>query len=357
MLDTLLSPTALGSIAIKNRIIMAPLTRVRTVNKHTPSNMMVEHYTQRASSGLIIAEATMIMEGCSAFQEEPGIYSNEQIQAWKKVCDGVHASGGKIVLQLWHGGRACHPDLNQGRAALGPSSIAITNGQSHTFDGKKDYTVPRELTIDEIHGITAGFKQAAINAKQAGFDGVELHGANGYLLDAFLRDGSNKRCDQYGGSLENRARFLFETLNAVCSVWSSDAVGLRISPINQFNSMSDSDPAHLTRWLCEKLNDFNLAYLHIMRGDAFGENRLDIMPCAIESYQGNIIGNMGYSAEEAEQAIGSGKLAAVSFGVPFIANPDLVERFKRGCELNTPNPSAFYGKGEAGYNDYPSLNP
>ncbi|MCK5880885.1 MAG: alkene reductase [Sinobacterium sp.] len=354
-LDTLLSPTTLGSIAIKNRVIMAPLTRVRTVNRHTPSDLMVEHYTQRASSGLIIAEATMIMEGYSAFQEEPGIYSDEQITAWKKVCDSVHNEGGKIVLQLWHGGRACHPDLNDGREAVAPSAIAITNNQSHTFDGKKDYTVPCELTIAEIHTIIAGFKQAAINAKLAGFDGIELHGANGYLLDNFLRDGSNKRNDEYGGSLENRARFLFETLKAVSEVWGSDKVGLRISPINQFNSMSDSNPAQLTRWLCEQLNDFNLAYLHIMRGDVFGVNDIDIMSPAISTYIGNIIANMGYSAEEAEQETANGNLAAVAFGTPFIANPDLVERFQQGAQLNTADPRTFYGKGEKGYTDYPTL--
>ena len=355
MPNALLSSITLGAIALKNRVIMAPLTRTRTTENHIPNDLMAEYYAQRASAGLIIAEATMIMEGHSAFGTEPGIYSAEQITGWRKVTSEVHARGGKIVLQIWHGGRACHPALNAGKEAVGPSPIAITNDQAHTPDGKQPYTVPRKLTISEIQDIIAGFKQAAKNAKDAGFDGIELHGANGYILDAFLRDGSNQRSDNYGGSMENRARLLFETLEAVIEVWGSDKVGLRLSPINQFNSMSDSNPLELTRWISKALNKYRLAYLHIMRNDFFGSNEIDVMSAVIDNYQGNIMGNMGYSAEEANMAISNNQLACVAFGVPYIANPDLVERFANHAELNAAKPELFYSPGPEGYTDYPTL--
>lgn len=356
MLNALLSPVSLGSLELSNRIIMAPLTRTRATGNHCPNELMAEYYAQRASAGLIIAEATMIMDGYSAFNSEPGIYSEEQIQGWKTVTQAVHDKGGKIVLQIWHGGRACHPELNNGNAAVGPSAIAITNNTIHTPTGKKAYTVPRELSIAEIHDITFAFKQAAENAKLAGFDGIELHGANGYILDTFLRDSSNQRRDEYGGFFENRARLLLETLQTVCRVWGSDKVGLRLSPINQFNSMSDSNPIELFSWLSKELNAFHLAYLHIMRHDFFGSNDVDIMATMLENYQGNVIGNMGYSAKEADNDIGQNKITAVAFGVPFIANPDLVERFMQNAPLNEANPNTFYTPGKNGYTDYPTLS-
>ena len=352
----LLSPVKLGALDLPNRVLMAPLTRARTETDHIPTDLMAEHYAQRASSGLLIAEATMVMEGCSAFYAEPGIYSAEQIAGWQKVTDAVHAKGGRIFLQIWHGGRACHPYFNGGKQPVAPSELAITNDEVHTPEGKKPYTVPRALTLEEIPSIIEGFKQAAINAKLAGFDGVEVHGANGYLLDQFLRDGSNQRTDSYGGSIENRARLLLEVLKAVCEVWGSDRVGLRISPVNSFNSMEDSDPAALTTWLSSKLNEFNLAYLHLMRSDFFGIQKTDILSAAIQNYQGNLISNMGYDAAEAEAAIASGELVAVAFGVPYIANPDLPERFAAGVELNQANPDTFYTPGPEGYTDYPFMN-
>lgn len=351
----LFTPTNLGAIELPNRVIMAPLTRARSGEDHIPTDLMVEHYAQRASGGLIIAEATMAMEGCSAFWKEPGIYSDAQIAAWKKVTDAVHAKGGRIVLQIWHGGRACHPALNQGKTPVAPSAIAIKD-EVHTPEGKLPYTVPHALTLDEIPTIVEGFKQAALNAKVAGFDGVEVHGANGYLLDQFLRDGSNKRTDQYGGCLENRARLLFEVLTAVCEVWGSDRVGLRLSLVNSYNSQIDSDPIALAKWLSEKLNAFNLAFLHIMRSDFFGIQKEDVLASTVQHYQGNIIGNMGYDAAEAEAAIAKGELKAVAFGVSYLANPDLPERLKAGAKLNTPNPDTFYTEGPEGYNDYPFMH-
>lgn len=296
----------------------------------------------------------MAMEGCSAFWKEPGIYNQQQIDGWKKVTDAVHEKGGRIFLQVWHGGRACHPALNNGKTPVSASAIAIDD-EVHTPEGKLPYTTPKALEIDEIPAIVQGFKQAAINAKQAGFDGVEVHGANGYLLDQFLRDGANKREDVYGGSLENRARLLFEVLQATIDVWGSDRVGLRISPLNSYNSMQDSDPVALTEWLCKQLNKYSLAYLHLMRADFFGIQQADIMTPAIQNYTGNLVGNMGYDAEEAQKAIAEGDLAAIAFGVSYLANPDLPERIKAGVELNEADPDTFYTPGAKGYTDYPFM--
>ena len=334
---------------------MAPLTRCRADENHVPTALMAEHYSQRASAGLIIAEATAAMDGCSAFGAEPGIYSEAQVAGWKLVTDAVHAKGGQIVLQIWHGGRACHPLLNGGKVPVAPSSIAITNDQIHTPQGKVSYTVPSELADVEIPGIIAGFKAAAVNAKAAGFDGVEIHAANGYLLDQFLRDGSNQRGGAYGGSVENRARLLLEVLAATIEIWDSNRVGVRISPLNSFNSMLDSDPVETFSWLVGKLNDYHLAYLHVMRADFMGIQQGDVMTPIRSIYQGAIVGNMGYSAEEAESAISGGKLDAVAFGVPFLANPDLVERFRIDAPLNKADVNTFYGGTEKGYTDYPFL--
>lgn len=353
-IDTLFSPLNLGDIQLPNRIIMAPLTRARAEAGHVPGELIAEHYAQRASAGLLIAEATMAMEHGSAFISEPGIYSAEQIAGWKKVTERVHAAGGRIVLQIWHGGRACHPDLNGGRVPVAPSAIAIED-EVHTPDGKKPYTVPRELADDEIPAIIEGFRKAAENAKEAGFDGVEVHGANGYLLDGFLRDSSNKRSGPYGGPLENRARLLFEVLEAVIGVFGSGRVGLRTSPLNSFNSMQDSDPVGMTTWLAQQLNRYELAYWHLMRSDFFGVQSGDVVTPAREHYQGKLITNMGYSRDEASLSIQNNDVDAVAFGVPFIANPDLVERFRLNAELNEADPDTFYAPGPQGYIDYPTL--
>ncbi|MBL8498646.1 alkene reductase [Nitrosomonas sp. JL21] len=353
---SLFSPLQLGALTLPNRIMMAPLTRCRADDGHIPNALMSQYYVQRATAGLIITEATMIMEGHSAFWREPGIYSQEQTAGWRKITDAVHEGGGRIFLQLWHGGRACHPLLNRGAQPVAPSALAITNDEVHTPEGKKPYVVPRVLRDNELPAIVFGFQTAAENAKTAGFDGIEIHGANGYLLDEFLRDGSNQRTGRYGGSIENRARLMLEVLEAVCAVWGSHCVGLRISPLNSYNSMRDSDPIGLSTWLAKRLNDFNLAYLHVMRGDFFQQQSGDIMTPIRQNYTGVLIGNMGYSAYEADQVIQAGQLDAIAFGASFLANPDLPARIKAGAVLNEPNPATFYTQGAQGYIDYPALN-
>lgn len=355
MSSSLFNPLKLGALTLPNRILMAPLTRCRAEADHVPGELMATYYSQRASAGLIIAEATMAMEGHSAFWMEPGIYSAAQVAGWKKTTDAVHAAGGRIFLQIWHGGRACHPLLNGGAQPVAPSAIAIVGDEVHTPEGKKPYVTPRELRDDEIPGIIAGFKKAAQNALAAGFDGVEVHGANGYLLDEFLRDGSNKRGGPYGGSIEKRARLMMEVIAAVCDVWGADRVGLRISPVNSYNSMIDSDPVGLTTWLAKRLNDFNLAYLHMMRGDFFRQQKDDVMTPARAHFKGAIIGNMGYTPSEAALAIEEGKVDAVAFGTGFLANPDLPARIAAKAPLNAPKAATFYSPGPEGYTDYPAM--
>ncbi len=355
-MNALFTPLKLGANVMANRIFMAPLTRTRADANHVPTDLMSEYYAQRASAGLIIAEATMAIEGNSAFWREPGIYSEAQVEGWKKVTDAVHAKGGKIYLQIWHGGRACHPALNDGKDPVAPSAIAITSDEVHTPEGKKPYTVPRALADSEIPAIIEGFRKAAENAKRAGFDGVEVHGANGYLLDQFLRDGSNHREGLYGGPIENRARLLLEVIEAVSGVFGSENVGVRLSPLNSFQSMKDSDPVDLVTWVAKRLNDYGLAFVHLMRSDFFGEQQADVITPVREHYKGKLILNMGYTGEEAKKVIESGLADAVTFGVPFIANPDLPERLKLGAELNQADPSTFYTQGAEGYTDYPALH-
>jgi N-ethylmaleimide reductase len=343
-----------GALTLPNRIIFAPLTRTRAGLEHMPNDLMAEYYAQRASGGLLITECTMVSEGTSAFVAEPGVYSAEQIEAWKKVTTAVHAKGGRIFMQIWHAGRASHPDINGGARTVSSTATAI-EGEINTPAGKVPHAVPHALTLEEIPGVVAAFVQGAKNAMAAGFDGVEVHGANGYLIDQFLRDGANQRTDSYGGSMENRARFLFEVLTAVTAAIGADRVGLRLSPLNSFNSMKDSDPIGLTAFLADKLNTFKLAYLHLMRADFFGVQKADVVSVAREKYKGVLIGNMGYTAEEAEQAITEGKLDAVAFGTSYLANPDLPERIKAKAPLNVPDSTTFYTPGAKGYTDYPTM--
>jgi N-ethylmaleimide reductase len=354
--SALFTPLTLGGLELPNRLLMAPLTRCRADVDHVPTDLMVEYYTQRASAGLIIAEATMVMEGNSAFAgREPGIYSDAQIVAWRKVTDAVHAKGGRIFLQLWHGGRACHPYFNDGATPVSASPLPITNEEAHTPEGKKPYATPRELADDELPAIVEGFRKAALNAKVAGFDGVEIHGANGYLLDQFLRDGSNKRGGEYGGPIENRARLLLEVVDAAISVWGVGFVGVRLSPLNSYNSMQDSDPAGLTAYVATQLQQRGIAYLHLMRADFFGVQQGDMMSIARACFSGALIGNMGYTPEEAEQAVTDGILDGVAFGHHYVSNPDLVERIQTGMPLVEPDASTFYTQEAKGYTDYPSL--
>ena len=349
----LFSPLALGSLQLPNRVWMAPLTRCRATAEHVPTALMAEHYAQRASAGLVISECTMVLPQTSSFATEPGIYNADQIAGWRKVTDAVHQAGGRIVLQIWHGGRACHSFLNGGQQPVGPSPLAITDAQVHTPQGKVDYEVPRALDDNEIAPIVVAFGAAARAAVQAGFDGVEIHGANGYLIDQFLRDGTNQRQGPYGGSIENRARLLLEilmTVRAECPL-----VGLRLSPLNSFNSMRDSNLLALTNWLAEHLNGRGLAYLHLMRADMAGIQQADVLTPFRQRFQGVLVANMGYTPTEANEAIAAGLVDAVAFGRAFISNPDLPHRIAIGGSLNEANPETFYTPGAVGYTDYAAL--
>ena len=352
----LFTPVQLGALALPNRIVMAALTRCRADAAHVPTDLMVDYYTQRASAGLILTEATMVIEGNSAFGgREPGIYSAAQVAAWKKVTDSVHARGGKILCQIWHGGRACHSLLNNGAQPVAPSPLRITNDETHTPQGKKPYEVPRELRDDELPGIVAGFRHAAENAKLAGFDGVEVHGANGYLLDEFLRSGSNQRTGPYGGSLANRARLLLEVVDAAAAVWGANRVGARISPLNSYNDMKDSDPLALTGHVAAELNRRGVAFLDLMRGDFFGLQKGDVVSVARREFKGALLCGMGYTPAEAEQTVVAGTAAAIVFGHHFISNPDLPARVRAGVALVEPDSKTFYSPGARGYTDYPTM--
>jgi len=353
----LFTPVTLGAFALPNRIVMSALTRCRADAEHVPTDLMVEYYVQRASAGLILTEATMAIAGHSAFGgREPGIYSAAQVAAWKKVTENVHARGGKILCQLWHGGRACHSLLNNGAQPVAPSPLRITNDETHTPQGKKPYEVPRELRDDELPSVVAGFRQAAENAKRADFDGVEVHGANGYLLDEFLRDGSNQRTGAYGGPIANRARLLLEVVDAAAAVWGANRVGVRISPLNSYNDMKDSDPVALTGYVAAELNRREIAFLDLMRGDFFGVQKGDVVPAARREFKGALLCGMGYTPAEAEQAITTGTAAAIVFGHHYISNPDLVARVRAGVGLVEPDAKTFYSPGPRGYTDYPAMS-
>lgn len=358
-ISALFQPLQLGAIALSNRIIMAPLTRARAGESRIPNDLMRQHYEQRASAGLIISEATQISEQGAGWDQSPGIHTPEQVDGWKVITDAVHQKGGKIILQLWHTGRASHPDF-QPNGELPVSASAIRpEGEIHTSQGKKAHVTPRALTLDEIPGVIEQYVAATRNAKVAGFDGVEVHGANGYLIDQFLRDGSNQRTDTYGGSLENRARFLLDVTTAVVEEWSSDRVGVRLSPYNPFNDMSDSHPIATFSYAARALRSFNLAYLHIMEplpGHLLSVEGVErAAPHMQREFKGPIILNGGYTAKLGAAAVQQGEADAIAYGVPFIANPDLVDRFQQGASLNEANPNTFYTHGAEGYIDYPTL--
>lgn len=350
----LFEPVQVGELTLPNRFVMAPLTRCRAVG-HLPNMLMAEYYAQRASAGLVITECSMVTPETSAFGNDPGIYSAEQVKGWKMTTEAVHEAGGRVFIQIWHAGRAAHPLLNGGRPCVAPSAIAI-DGEVDTVEGKQPYTVPRELTKDDIASIVQDFRRATANAVEAGFDGVEVHAANGYLIDQFLRESANQRTDEYGGSLENRSRFLTEVLEAVTDEIGGHRVGVRLSPLNSFNSMREGDPIAWTRYLAASLNRFDLAYLHLMRADFFGEQKADVVSVARELYKGHLMVNMGYSAEEAAEVVRDKLADSVAFGTAFLANPDLPPRIEAGAELNTPDPSTFYTAGAEGYTDYPFMD-
>jgi len=356
---SLFSKKTLGNLALEHRIVMAPLTRCRSSQPgDIPNKLNAEYYQQRASAALIISEATQISPQGKGYAFTPGIHSQEQIQGWKKVSDAVHSQHAHIFMQLWHVGRVSHSALQANNALpVAPSAIAV-EGQAFTEQGMLDFEIPRALSLNEIPDIVGQYRQAAINAKQAGLDGVEVHAANGYLLDQFLKEGTNKRDDSYGGSIENRCRLILEVVHAVTEIWGSDRVGIRISPTGTFNSMTESNPQALYLYLIEKLNPFNLAYLHVV--EHFGERsdeQSDFDFVALRHlFNGAYIANGGYTGESAEKSIINDHADFVAFGTPFIANPDLPERIKQDAPLNAPDPDTFYGGDAKGYTDYPSLS-
>ncbi|MCJ8203195.1 alkene reductase [Pseudomonas sp. RGM2987] len=350
-LNPLLSPALLGKLSLKNHMVMAPMTRSRAGSGDVASPLMAEYYSQRAGAGLIITEGSQVSAQGKGYLRTPGIFTPQQIAGWKQVTEAVHAEGGQIFLQLWHVGRLSHPLVQvNGAQPVAPSAIKA-DGEIYTIEGLKPYELPRALELDEIPGVVADFRQAACNAKLAGFDGVEIHGANGYLIDQFLRDGTNKRTDAYGGSVENRARLLKEVVEAVIEVFGASRVGVRLSPIFSYFSMSDSDPQATFEHAAGMLSRYGLAYLHIVEA---GEGPFDFRALK-RHFNGPYIANGGYSAERAATAISRGEADLVAFGTPFLANPDLVERFKLGQPLNAPDAATFYQGDERGYTDYPTL--
>lgn len=357
--EKLFSPLKVGAIEVANRIVMAPLTRNRArAEDDAPYEIHAEYYAQRASAGLLITEASQISPQGKGYAWTPGIYSEAQVEGWKKVTDTVHAKGGKIVIQLWHVGRISHPVLQpNGADPVAPSAIAA---KSKTFDGTQfvDTPKPRALELAELPGIVEDYRKAAANAIKAGFDGIEVHAANGYLLDQFLRDSSNKRDDAYGGSIDNRSRLLKEVLDAVTAEIGADRVGIRLSPFSNANDVSDSNPQALFEHVVDLVSSYKLAYLHLIEGQTGGPRDLPAgadLKALYDRFYGPVMGNNGYSREMAIQAVETGAVDLVAFGRPFISNPDLVERLKENAPLNDWDQSTFYGGTEKGYTDYPTL--
>ncbi|MBD2424988.1 alkene reductase [Phormidium sp. FACHB-1136] len=354
----LFTPIQLGRYELPNRIVMAPLTRNRAGAGNVPQPLNALYYQQRASAGLIISEASQVCPQGQGYPATPGIHSAEQVAGWKAVTQAVHDQGGHIFLQLWHVGRISHPSFQpEGALPVAPSAIQ-PKGDAMTYDGMQPFVTPRALELDEIPGIIDQYRQGAKNALEAGFDGVEVHGANGYLLDQFLRDGTNHRTDAYGGSLENRARLLLEVTQAAVEVWGSDRVGVRLSPSSTFNDMADSDPKTTFGYAIQALNAFNLAYLHLLEPSE-ADLRYGGTPIPTREfrplYNGTLMVNWDYDQATGHQAIASGDADLVSYGKLFIANPDLPRRFEENAPLNEPNFDTFYGGGAEGYTDYPSL--
>ncbi|WP_013325010.1 alkene reductase [Gloeothece verrucosa] len=358
----LLTPVQLGAYQLSNRIVMAPLTRMRAAQGNIPHQMNAHYYAQRASAGLIISEASQISPTGQGYAYTPGIHSPEQIEGWKLVTEAVHQKGGHIFMQLWHVGRISHPSLQpDGQLPLAPSAIAA-EGMANTVSGPQPFVTPRALETAEIPQIIEQYRQAAENARVAGFDGVEIHSANGYLLDQFLHDGSNRRTDQYGGSIENRARLLMEVTRAVIEVWGGERVGVRLSPGGTYNSMSDSNLEALFNYVVSQLNSFNLAYLHLVEPRIQGSQTVEDDGSRLgvkhfrSIYQGTLITAGGYTRETGEAVLQTGDADLVAYGRIFIANPDLPQRFALNAPLNPYDRSTFYGGNEQGYIDYPFLD-
>jgi N-ethylmaleimide reductase len=358
MATELFSAVRIGDCDLPNRIVMAPLTRNRAGQGGVPQTLNVTYYAQRASAGLIITEATQISPQGVGYPNTPGIHTRAQIEGWQQVTRAVHDKGGHIFLQLWHVGRISHPSLQPEQALPVAPSAVKPDGDAFTYTGLQPFVTPRALSLEEIPAIVEDYRKAAANAMQAGFDGVEIHAANGYLIDQFLRDGSNRRDDEYGGSVENRCRFLLQVTQAVVEAAGARRTGIRVSPVNPFNSMSDSNPQALFNAVAAALRPFGLAYLHAVEGAIHSDSGVpafDIQAMR-RLFGGPYIANGGYTRERAIQAVSDGAADLVSFGELFLANPDLPERLKANAPLNTPDPATFYGGGAAGYTDYPALS-
>ncbi|MDX7949955.1 alkene reductase [Lichenihabitans sp. Uapishka_5] len=357
-LDPLFQPFALGDLTLKNRIVMAPLTRSRaSAGTDAPNDLNVDYYRQRAGAGLIIAEATQISQQGQGYVATPGIYTSEQVEGWRKVTKAVHQEGGRIFLQLWHVGRISHTSLQpNGGAPVAPSAIKA-KGQTYTKQGRVDFSMPRALEAEEIPGIIRGYLNAAENAERAGFDGVELHAANGYLLDQFLRDGANKRQDAYGGSVDNRTRLTIEALLTLCRVFPKERVGIRLSPVSHANDLEDSNPTALYDYLVRELDALKIAYMHVIEGETQGPRDPQGFDFGAmrKSFHGAYMANNGYDGALAAEAVSEGRADFVAFGRAFISNPDLPERLRQGAPLTPDDKDTWYGGGAEGYTTYPTL--
>lgn len=359
MSNALFTPIQVGAYQLRNRIVMAPLTRSRAGDGNVPHRLNALYYAQRASAGLIIAEATQVVPEGQGYVSTPGIHNDAQIAGWRPVTDAVHAAGGLIFLQLWHVGRISHVEFQPGRQAPVAPSAIVAKGQAYTSKGFEDFSVPRALLQDELPGVVTGYRSGARHAIDAGFDGVEIHAANGYLLDQFLRDKANARDDEYGGSIENRMRLLLEVVDAVVAEVGADRVGIRISPENTANDIDDSDPQTLFTAVAERLAAKGLAYLHVIEGDMLAKK--DAPPSGFDyraikrAFGGVYMANLNFDKARAEAAIEEGRADLIAFGKLFISNPDLVTRFLLDAPLNKADSKTFYGGDERGYTDYPVL--
>jgi len=347
---TLFDPIQIGDLTLPNRIFMAPLTRQRAGDERVPNALMAKYYAERASAGLILSEATSVTPQGLGYAATPGIWSHEQVEGWKLVTDAVHKAGGRIFLQLWHVGRVSDPIFLDGELPVAPSAIA-PKGHVSLVRPERPFVTPRALELDEIPGIVAAYRQGAVNAKAAGFDGVEIHGANGYLLDQFLQDSTNHRTDAYGGSIENRARLMLEVTDACIDVWGANRVGMHLAPRGDAHTMGDSNPAATFGYVARELGKRKIAF--ICARESLGENRLG--PQLKEAFGGPYIANEKFTLDSAQQVLAAGEADAVAWGQLFIANPDLPRRFQLNAPLNAPDPKTFYAEGEAGYTDYPAL--
>lgn len=353
----LFEPFQLGPLQLPNRLVMAPLTRNRANPGNVPNPLSIDYYAQRASAGLIISEASQVAPEGQGYEKTPGIYSKDQIAGWRQVTDSLHEKGGRIFLQLWHVGRVSRVELQpNGQKPVAPSAIRA-NTKTRLNGGLIETSEPRALSLDEIPGIVEGFRKGTANAMAAGFDGVEIHGANGYLLDQFARDKSNTRTDAYGGPIENRARLMIEVAAAVAAEAGHDRTGIRLSPVTPSNDMADSDPQSLFNHIVERLDALKLAYIHVIEGATGGaRDHLPFDYLALrQRFRGAYIANNGYTLETADAALRDDRADLICFGRPYVANPDLVERLKRGAALNEVNRETLYGGDARGYTDYPAL--